>query len=152
MPYTVLLPSDDEITDYENNFNYHVLCSLLRLKFIEKFRHVVPQCIDYPYMKEAAQKFNYHVIQLVGESENSSDGMIEIMKDLHNIYVPSSPGEHPDVLHKIELAGDTITNERAFGVQTDMMNSHSSFDKLAVFNHRSGGLHLIMNLTMVNST
>lgn len=143
------LPTESECSVFEHNLNYHILRMLLKFTFLESFKDLVPEHIAHPYMESTKQNTTYRVVNVINANENDSEGIIEIMKDLHNTYVPRKNG---DILHTTELAGDVLTNERAFGAQMNMMNASNSFDRLSGFSHRPGGLHLQMALTMVTIT
>ena len=140
------LPTNNEIDTFQHNLNYHILKVLIKFTFISQYEHLIPQHILHPFIDKTSQKSDYKVIDLMDANENKSDGIIEIMKNLHETYVPRRDGE---ILATTELAGDVLTNERAFSAQINMMNGDNSFQRLAGFNHRPGGLHLLMNLTTV---
>ena len=75
--------------------------------------------------------------------------MIKILTELHDTFVPRTSGNNPDVLDKIEFAGDVLTNERAFAAQCAMSNGTGTHEALSGMNYRPGGLHLLMNLCVV---
>lgn len=113
------------------------------------FSRLIPEYIQHPHLDRTKMKLHYHPAHLIDESENSSDGMIKIMQQLHSTFVPRNNDEHPEVLESVDFAGDVLTNKRAFAAQISMRNGSSSFENLSGLNHRPGGLHIIMNLTLV---
>jgi hypothetical protein len=91
--------------------------------FISKnFGHILPEYIDHPYMHLTKLKSNFLPAHLINENENTGDGMIRIMQELHNTFVPHTvPNDiMPTVVERIDFAGDVLTCERAFSAQMSM--------------------------------
>lgn len=87
---------------------------------------------------------------LIESSENSSDGIIEILQRIYQLAVPhvrNIPGKN--VLEKVVLGGDVFTNERAFSAQETMQNTPSEYESLLRIIHRPEGLHREMNFLLV---
>lgn len=144
--------SQDELNLLAQNFNHHVVKVIMRFDCVKRFDITIPEYIVHPHMNETAQKTEFDVVDLMDCNENDSDGMIRIMKHLHKLFVPQTRNEHPNALQRTEFAGDVLTNERAFGVQCAMDNGEGTVDRLAGFNFRPGGLHILMNLCVVIDT
>lgn len=101
-------------------------------------------------MEQMKQKTLFLNCDLIDASENSSQGMIEILQKVHNIAVPHSRNEkQKDVLEKVVFGGDVLIIERAFSAQEAMQNT-ADFDGLGGIIHRPEGLHRLMNFTLVS--
>lgn len=143
------LPCDDEISAYEQHCYFHVQRVLLKYGICSFLQEHVPEVIEHPYMDKTSLPSEFFVADLLECNENTSEGMIEIMKCLHRLFIRRSDSLHPEVLEHTEFAGDVLTTERAFAAQCDMSNGLSSYERLSGCNYRPGGLHLVMNLTGV---
>lgn len=149
MSCTSWIPSDNELKVMTSNFSHHVTKVMMRFKFLNRIDITVPDNITHRHMDETSRKSDFCIVDLIDASENKSEGMIRIMKELHELFVSQS---NKQVLQRTEFAGDVLTNERAFASQCAMDNGDGSFDSLGGFNYRPGGLHLIMNLCVVTGT
>ena len=144
------LPSVKEMTKYEEDLQFHVVSVLIKyFPFLEKFKAIVPECIAHPYLAKTSQRSNVINCELIDCSENSSQGIIEIMQRLHTRYVPHKADK--EILERSVLGGDAFTNDCAFAAQRHMINANTDFDKCAGVVHRPEGLHLIMNFIRVTS-
>lgn len=64
------------------------------------------------HMEQMIQKTLFLNCDLIDVSENSSQGMIEILQKVHNIAVAHLRNEkQKDVLEKVVFGGDVLTNE-----------------------------------------
>lgn len=98
-------------------------------------------------MDQTSTKSVFLNSELIDASENSSEGMIKIMQDIHKLGVPYINGQ----MDKVVLGGDLITNERAFSAQQAMFNSEVDFQKLLGVIHSPEGLYRQMNFHLVRS-
>ncbi len=147
------LPSTDDLSSFEKDLDHHILQVLLKFKCMAPFVNVVRKFILHPYVHHTSQPTEYQVVELNCHNENTSGGMINIMKEVRSVFVPRDSSEHPSVLDTTEFAGDVLTNERSLSAQECMMNNAaSSYEKLLGLNYRPGGLHTLMNLHVVPLT
>jgi hypothetical protein len=146
---SVWLPTSSELTNMTSNFKHHILQVIMKLNFIKKLDCNIPQFISHPYIDLTQKKSKFHVTHLIDANENKGEGMIRILTELHDAYVPRENKDHPNVLDRVDFAGDVLTAERAFSAQCAMSNGFGSHEALSGMNYRSGGLHLVMNLCVV---
>ena len=145
------LQQESEVESYEDNLDYHTVKILVKyFKFLQPLKKCIPEYIDHPYIKEASKKSTFLNCELLDANENTSEGIINIMKHIHDKYVPSTKTDKPHIVEKIDFAGDVLTNERAVGAQNAMLNGDTDYERLSGVNHRPGGLHAVMNLVLVN--
>jgi hypothetical protein len=153
VPTVSWLPTADDWSSFEKDLDHHILLVLLKFKCMAPFENVVNKFILHPYVQQTSQPTEYHVVELNNNNENTSGGMINIMKAVHSVFVPHDDSEHPKILTSTEFAGDVLTNERSLSAQECMMSSSaSSYEQLLGLNYRSGGLHTLMNLHVVQRT
>ncbi|KAH3697510.1 hypothetical protein DPMN_085012 [Dreissena polymorpha] len=105
-----------------------------------------PSYIDHPYTHITSKKSIVLNCDLIDASENSSQGMIKILQNVHDLAVPHSSDT---ILQKVVFGGDVLTNERAFAAQEAMQNCQSKFASLAGIIHRPEGLHTEFNFLQV---
>ena len=72
--------------------------------------------------------------------------MIKIMTEFCKVLVHYQTN---GILQTVDFGGDVLTNQREFLAQCAMKNGCSQFERLSGLSHRPGGLHLLMNLTVV---
>ena len=144
------LPTIDDLSSYEQNLDHYVLQVILNFKCMNFLTDVVEKHIMHPYVEITKQPTEYHVVDLSSNNENTSDGMINIMKEVQSLFVPRDHNNPPNVLDSTKFAGDVLTNERSLSAQESMMNHNAStYEKLMGLNYRPGGLHIMMNLVGV---
>lgn len=150
LPSSSWLLDQEELLTYERDINFHIVQILLKFKCMKCFSDVVESNISHPYIENTKKPSKYHVVTLSDDNENTSEGMINVMKKIHSVFVPRDKDTNC-ILDSVDFAGDDVlTNERALSAQESMMNRGASdYDQLTGLNHRSGGLHLQMNLTAV---
>ena len=66
-------------------------------------------------------------------------------------YVPRTNSDYPNVLRTTKLEMFSSMNEHSAHKPIFMANAQGSFDRLSGFNHRSGGLNFVVNVTVVKS-
>ena len=137
------------MSEYSIHLDFHVLHTLKKHGFFSHFTDIIPPYICHPYTKYTKQPSDYQIVDLSDNNENSSDGMIKIMTELHKLFVPKDACKHPNILEHVNFCGDVLTNERSTSAQSAMANGISDYEKLKGFIPRPGGLHLLMNFTMV---
>ena len=96
-----------------------------------------------------SQKSEVINAELIDAPENRADGIIIILKRLNQLLVPQTGGDHPEVLERVVLRGDVLTNERAFSGQAALLNADNESDSCHGIIHRPEGLHRLMNFMMV---
>jgi hypothetical protein len=143
--------NDTEQFQMAANFKYHIMQTVLKFSFLQSFDFDVPTVITHPYLSETQQPSLFHLTHLIDANENKSDDMIRILRELHSAFVPRPDDKHPDVCEHVDFAGNVLTTERAFAAQCAMANGQGSYDSLAGMNFRPGGLHLVMNFSVVMS-
>lgn len=112
------------------------------LTCLKGFTSIIHSHIEHPYTEDASKKSMFLNMELIDASENSSDGMIQILRRVHELAVPHTEGQ---VLERVVFGGDVLTNERAFSGQQALLNGTSGCDQLAGLIHRPEGLHRVMN-------
>ncbi|XP_053388276.1 uncharacterized protein LOC128551443, partial [Mercenaria mercenaria] len=141
------IPSKQHMDSVTGNFIFHI--SHTRLKYVkclepvkESYQSYIPhKCIDIT--KEKSVVLN---CDLIDASENSSQGMIEILQKVHELTVPHT---QDTVIQKVVFGGDVLTNERAFSAQEAMQNNKSPYASLCGIIHRPEGLHRQFNFLQV---
>ncbi len=149
LPTHAWLPTKNDVMCYDNDIDFHILKTLVKYGFFKEFKYLIPDCISHPYIEFTKIPSEYEIVDLSDNNENTGDGMINIMTEVHRLLVPRDHNEHPNILETVDFGGDVLTNERAASAQAAMSNGNSSFENLRGLNHRPGGLHLLMNFTMV---
>lgn len=152
IPYSNWLPSDDELNKYNRNLDHHIVQLLVKLPFLSSMGKLIPKYIEHPCISLTQQKSEFQVIDLIDANENASEGMIKVMRELHNTFVPRDNAVPPNIIHSVDFAGDVLTTERAFAAECALRNGLSDFDRLCGLNYRPGGLHILMNLTVVRNS
>ncbi len=148
IPNSEFLPTSQDSYSLKSNLMFHVAKSLA--KYLPHLKDVpLPEYIPHPFVQQTSQRTTFVNVELIDESENSSDGMIRIMKRLME-FVPHTHVVHPSVRTKITLEGDVLTCERAFAAQKAMQNGATDYERLDGFAHRPGGLHRAMNMYQVH--
>ncbi len=109
----------------------------------------MPPHIPHPYLEETAKKSEVMNAELIDAPENSADGIITILKRINHLLVPKTGGDNPEVVERIVLGGDQLTNERAFSGQDALLNADNASDSCGGISHRPEGLHRLMNFLMV---
>ena len=126
---------------------FHVAHVLL--KYIEPPSNIIgsyPEHILHPYIEMTKQKSVILNCDLIEASENSSQGMIEILQKVHTLAVPNIDGK---VVNKVVFGRDVLTNERAFTARSAMQNNLTEMNKLTGVTHRPEGLHRQFNCLLV---
>ena len=143
------MPTPEDLSSYNDNLDYHIVKVLVKyLPFLRKYGSAVPEFISHPHVQETSEKSSVTNCYLIDESENSSDGMIKILKRIDADFVPSYNGA---TCERVVFGGDVLTNERAFSAQQAMQTKRSTTKKVQGFVHRPEGLHRVMNLIQVGS-
>ncbi|XP_048763890.2 uncharacterized protein LOC125671936 isoform X1 [Ostrea edulis] len=145
------IPSSEQLNSLMSNFKFHVANVLMHyVPFLQLHITNFPKYIEHMYMDQMRKKSVFLNCDLVDASENSSQGMIEILQRVHQLAVPHVR-ENPEknVLEKVVFGGDALTNERAFSAQEAMQNSPSEYESLLGVIHRPEGLHREMNFLLV---
>lgn len=146
LPTSHWIPDRSQMSDLKKDMKFHVAHVLL--KYIEPLNDLkasYPQHITHPYMELTKNKTTILNCDLIEASENSSQGMIEILQNVHTL-VPHIDGK---VVEKIVFGGDVLTNERAFTAQSAMQNNLTDTSKLTGILHRPEGLHRQFNFLLV---
>ena len=140
-------PSKKDSDNLQSNFKHHIGQIIVKyLSFLCDFKNCVESPISHPHSEEVSKKSEIMILGLMDKNENKD--MIDIMKELHEKFIPQVQGE---VAEPITFGGDVLTNERGYAAQLNMMNETNSMGKLAGMNHRPEGLHRVMNLTLVTT-
>lgn len=150
------IPSREKMNSLMANFRFHVASVLLKyVPYLQSHVTSFPKHIEHMYMDQVKKKSVFLNCDLIDASENSSDGMIEILQRIHELAVPhvrDNPRDRAnprDVLEKVVFGGDVLTNERAFSAQEAMQNIPSEYESLLGVIHRPEGLHREMNFLLV---
>jgi hypothetical protein len=146
---TDFLPSVEQCAGLDESFSHHIAKILVDFSFLDQFRDSIPDYISHPYLEEMSKRSEFVILDLLDKSENKSDDMIDIVQWIHENFIPHTPTKPPEVIEKVVLGGDVLTNERAYSAQKNMMNGETAFEKLGGIVHRPEGLHRLMNLTLV---
>ncbi|KAK3731074.1 hypothetical protein QZH41_012180 [Actinostola sp. cb2023] len=116
--------------------NYIVLVSRIITSNINALKHLgdtVIKHIPHKYSKEMAQSTQTTFLGLLYHNENSSEGILEILKELHK-YVPFTGNGENRWYADLGVAGDQLTVERA-------VNGHASLGNGFTPEERLDGLH-----------
>ncbi|KAL4219951.1 Translation initiation factor [Mactra antiquata] len=141
------VPDHCQLEDLHKDMLFHIAHVLIKyIKPLEFLGSSYPEYIVHPYIEQTKQKSVILNCDLVDASENTSQGMIEILQQVHNLTVPHKEGT---LIEKVVFGGDVLTNERAFSAQSAMQNNKSDFDKLMGVIHRPEGLHRQFNFLLV---
>jgi hypothetical protein len=147
IPPHTWVPSVAQMESLEQNFIFHISKVLLKyFEFLQPVKDVYPAYIDHPYTEITKKKSVIFNCDLIDSSENSSQGMINILQKVHELAVPHSDGR---VVQKLVFGGDVLTNERAFSAQQAMQNGDTEFHCLFGIVHRPEGLHREFNFLLV---
>lgn len=151
-PCVSWLPTVDIFQSLLKSFTFHVAHILLNyITYLSSCKESFPKHLEHKHMDQMKKKTEFLNCDLIDASENSSQGMIEILQRVHSIAIPHSRGkQQKDVLEKVVFGGDVLTNERAFSAQEAMQNTSDKFDALDGVIHRPEGLHRLMNFTLVS--
>ncbi|XP_061170360.1 uncharacterized protein LOC133179678 [Saccostrea echinata] len=145
------IPSSEQLNSLMSSFKFHVASVLMHyVPYLQLHITSFPKHIEHIYMNQVRKKSVFLNCDLIEASENSSQGMIEILQKVHQLAVPHVR-DNPDknVLEKVVFGGDVLTNERAFSAQEAMQNSPSEYESLLGVIHRPEGLHREMNFLLV---
>lgn len=152
LPCATWIPTIDSFQSLLESFAFHI--AHIILKYVSHLSQVKEQFLkhlQHKHMEQMKQKTLFLNCDLIDASENSSQGMIEILQKVHNIAVPHLRNEkQKDVLEKVVFGGDVLTIERTFSAQEAMQNTADKFDGLGGIIHRPEGLHRLMNFTLVS--
>lgn len=100
------------MTNFRRNFAILFLRNVVgKLTFLKPFQNYVPKHIIHKYSDQMSKKSNVVNLGLVYANEASNEGMVEIMKFVHQYIHEGNAGE------KAVFGGDQLTCERATGVQ-----------------------------------
>jgi hypothetical protein len=144
------LPNADECEELDSDFCFHISRILVEtLEFLKPFESCMPKFKPHPHVEEMSRKTEFVVLDLLDKSENKSDEIIDIVQWIHENFIPHTMAIPPECLQKIVLAGDVLTNERAYSAQKAMLNGETEYEKLGGVVHRPEGIHRSMNLTLV---
>lgn len=147
VPSTKWIPSTDQINSLQENFVFHISKTLIKyIKFLAPVKDCYPNYIVHQFVDITKEKSVVLNCDLIDASENSSQGMIEILQKVHKLAVPHT---QDTVVQKIVFGGDVLTNERAFSAQEAMQNNSNAFDSLCGIIHRPEGLHRQFNFLQV---
>lgn len=152
LPCATWIPTIASFHSLLESFAFHIAHILLKyVSYLSQVKEQFPKHLQHMHMEQMKQKTLFLNCDLIDASENSSQGMIEILQKVHNIAVPHLRNEkQKDVLEKVVFGGDVLTNERAFSAQEAMQNTADKFDGLGGIIHRPEGLHRLMNFTLVS--
>ena len=145
------MPCVEQLRQLFENMKFHIANILLKyITYLSPVAKCFPKYIEHEFMEKAKEKSVFLNCDLIDASENSSQGMIEILQKVHQLAVPHVR-DNPDktLLEKVVFGGDVLTNERAFTAQEAMQNSPSKFEQLCGVIHRPEGLHREMNFLLV---
>lgn len=144
------LPTAAELESYEGNIDFHIAEVLVKyLDFLQQYSVCMPAYIPHPHLEESAQKSKVVNAELIDAPENSADGILTILKRLNELIIPKTGGDNPEVVERIVLGGDVLTNERAFTGQDALLNADNASDSCGCIIHRPEGLHRLMIFLMV---
>lgn len=144
------LPTPAELNKYEKNVSFHIARVLVKyLDFMQPYADCLPAYISHPFLDQSSQKSEVLNVELIDAPENSTEGIIRIIKRLNELLVPTTGGTDAEVIDRIVLGGDVLTNERAFEGQGALANADNEADSCCGIVHRPEGLHRLMNLTLV---
>lgn len=147
IPSHTWVPSVAQIESVEQNFIFHISKVLLKyLEFLQPVKDAYPVYIDHPFTEITKEKSIILNSDLIDASENSTQGMINILQKVHELAVPHVDGR---VEQKLVFGGDVLTNERAFSAQQAMQNGDTEFHCLFGIVHRPEGLHREFNFLLV---
>jgi hypothetical protein len=147
IPSFTWIPSEEQANGLHRNFVFHVSKVLIRyIKFLEEFEEFYPEFIPHEYIELTKKKSIVYNCDLIEASENSSQGMINILQKIHEIAVPHTDNS---VARRVVFGGDVLTNERAFSAQEAMQNNESTYSNLMGVIHRPEGLHRQFNFLLV---
>ena len=93
---------------------FHIANILLKyITYLSPVAKCFPKYIEHEFMEKAKEKSVFLNCDLIDASENSSQGMIEILQRVHQLAVPHVR-DNPDktLLEKVVFGGDVLTNER----------------------------------------
>ena len=148
---STFLPSNKDLESYSHDVDFHIMHTLVKfMPFLEDFKALIPDFIPHTFIEETSRKTEFLDIELIEESENSSDGIVKIMQRIHEIAVPayqSSDGKR--IIERVVLGGDVLTCERAYSAQEALANAETDFAQLQGVIHRPEGFHRVMNLVKV---
>eukprot|EP00058_Branchiostoma_floridae_P012642 XP_002598130.1 hypothetical protein BRAFLDRAFT_82912 [Branchiostoma floridae] len=143
------LLTQQELQAYEENTEFHIARVLVKyLDFLKPYADCMPPHILHDHLQESSQRSEVLNVELIDAPENSSDGILTILKRLNQLVVPRTPGDHAEVIERVVLGGDVLTNERAFSGQAALLNADNESDSCAGIIHRPEGLHRLMNFLM----
>lgn len=152
METSAWLPTPAELTNYKQNVDFHVARILVKyFSFLKQYASCVPEYIPHPHVEDSSKKSEVIDAELIDAPENSMDGIITIIKRLNHILVPRIGGDKPQVVERVVLGGDVLTNERAFSGQSALLNADNESDSCGGIIHRPEGLHRLMNFLMVTT-
>ena len=146
------LPTPAELEKHEMDVSFHIARVLVKyMDFLLPYTECLPTYISHPYLAQSAQKSEVLNAELIDAPENSMEGIIKIIKRLKKLLVPRKGGSEPEVIERIVLGGDVLTNERAFAGQAALANADNEVDSCCGIIHRPEGLHRLMNLALVTA-
>ncbi len=89
VPTSKWLPSNEEMKDLHSNMQHHVARMLLKyIQALTQLENAMPDNIQHDYCTEMSKKTVFRVCDLIDASENSSEGMVRILKCVHDLAVP----------------------------------------------------------------
>lgn len=145
LPCATWIPTIDSFQSLLESFAFHIAHIILKyVSHLSQVKEQFPKHLQHKHMEQMKQKTLFLNCDLIDASENSSQGMIEILQKVHNIAVPHLRNEkQKDIL---EIGGDVLTIEREHAMQ----NTADKFDGLGGIIHRPEGLHRLINFTLVS--
>jgi hypothetical protein len=147
IPSNQWIPSQTQMDAVQQNFVFHISHVLLKyINGLQPVKAAYPEHILHPFTELTQEKSVILNCDLIDSSENSSEGMITILKKVHELAVPFA---HDKILQRVVFGGDVLTNERAFSAQQAMQNNKKDFDCLFGVIHRPEGLHRQFNFLLV---
>ena len=96
-----------------------------KLAFLKPFQKYVPKRITHKYSAEMSKKSSAINLGFVFANESSGEGMVEILKFMHQYIHESNANE------QVVFDGDQLTCERAVGVQRLRKTSIDKEQRLA---------------------
>lgn len=113
MPTSSWIPTTRQVDALIENLSFHVAHILRKyIDFLNPFK--IANCIKHEYIHKTKQKSVILNCDLVDASENTSEGMIHILQEIHKLAVPHRQQGQKKVIERIVFGGDVLTNESIF--------------------------------------
>jgi hypothetical protein len=151
MECAAFLPTEEEAASYQSCIDHHIMHVLVKyLPFLQFLSDVVPEYIAHDHLEKSARKSEYRNIELLDANENESNGIITILRRIHELAIPSCIRDKKKyVEERLVFGGDVLTCERGLGAQYAMDNAETDFSQLRGVIFRPEGFHRVMNFVKV---